>query len=182
MSTTSIKVANSNQPSLTQKLEVGRHLKMTSIQGNKKVVDIDTNRKQYNEIYQANQGKLKSVNALSLRDRRYDSIMILSSLDGNTSNISYKDLKIAKDRLKGHCGVKNTIWNGNTGELTIVYEDNTEMKIDVETSYEKDKRIKAENDAKAKAEAKKKASEQPKEPSLGDKIIDFLEDLFNGNL
>ena len=108
--------------------------------------------------------------------------MILSSLDGNTSNISYKDLKIAKDRLKGHCGVKNTIWNGNTGELTIVYEDNTEMKIDVETSYEKDKRIKAENDAKAKAEAKKKASEQPKEPSLGDKIIDFLEDLFNGNL
>ena len=158
---------------------------MTITQDNKTVASVDTSRTKYNsEMQQVRDGKMEYTSTINLRDKRYDSIMALAGLDGNTSDISWKDVNKAKS-LKGKYGIQNVRYDGNAGIATLVFGDNTEIKIDVETGDEKAKRISAEK--KAEAEAAKKRAEQQKqeakkEPGWGDRFINWLEDLFDGNI
>jgi len=117
---------------------------------------------------------------MDLGTKRFKIFDTLRKLDGNESDVSDKDLAMAKS-LKGKgLGVTDVRMDANAGITTIVCDDGAVLKFDVETDAEKEVREKKE--AAKQADQKKTQPESTEKSALekfGDGIAEFFRDLFN---
>lgn len=194
-----VRCRSNNESYSLPHVHVGKNFKMQVKDKNgKTIVNVDTSRDAYKEIEQ--NGKYQGSVGLEYDQQGAFSYLVNSAGQQYRKNVrkydynkgqyvnkqelfvdlDMKDLKNA-EKLKGKHGVtKVDVSNREKkGIVIFTFNDGSTMCIDIETEAEA--KIK-EARVNTKADVKKKAPEQPKEPSLGDKIIDFLEDLFNGNL
>jgi len=134
-------------------------------------------------------GDLATMDLSTKRLKIFDE---LRKLDGNASDVSEKDLAMAKS-LIGKNGVTNVRMDAKAGVTTIVCDDGAVLKFDVETDAEKQVREKNEAAADAKKKEAQQTARQKKEQekaqlheeckstleNFGDKIGEFFVDFVN---
>lgn len=98
--------------------------------------EIKNGKSGYAERIYSNGAKSERLGTLDLNTKRYAIFDALRSLDGNSTDVSDKDLAKAKS-LIGSLGVKDVQQDVAAGITTIICDDGAVLRFDVETDKEK---------------------------------------------
>ena len=118
-------------------------------------------------------GISNNLGTLDLRSQRYNVFDELRKLDGDESNISAKDLQLARSQLVGKHGVKRVASDPNAGITTFYFEDGNVLRFDFETESEKN----IQNTQETKPLAYPEEPKKPERKAIVTHVVDYGETL-----